>query len=82
MHALDIDLLMQWKRSNVYCITVSPKPRRVWLEWGSRRLGEPRQEVFMGTEYWTRQYPLLPPQERPRFGPSCTGGELQWRRAP
>lgn len=27
MYNLDIDLLQQWSQSNVFCITVSPKPR-------------------------------------------------------
>lgn len=80
MHNLDIDLLMQWTRSNVYCITISPKPRRVWLEWGSPKLGEPRQKMLMGTDYWQRVYPYLPESEKPKFGPSCTGGGMQWRR--
>lgn len=78
IHNLDVDLLMQWKRSNVYCISISPKPRRVWLEWGSAKRGEPRQEVFMGVNYWQAVYPYLPVSERPKFGPSCTGGRLQW----
>ena len=82
MHNLDVDLLMQWTRSNVFCISISPKPRRVWLEWGRPKRGEPRQTVFMGAQYWQRVYPCLPESERPRFGPSCTGGELQWRRTP
>lgn len=80
MHNLDIDLLMQWTRSNVYCITISPKPRRVWLEWGRPKLGEPRQKMLMGTDYWQRVYPYLPESEKPKFGPSCTGGSMQWRR--
>ena len=78
MHNLDVCLLMQWKRSNVFCITISPKPRRVWLEWGSAKLGEPRQQVFMGAQYWREVYPHLPASERPKFGPSCTGGSMQW----
>jgi hypothetical protein len=79
MHNLDIDLLMQWKRANIFCITISPKPRRVWLEWGNPKLGEPKQETFMGTHYWQHIYPGLPENERPRFAPSCTGGRMQWR---
>lgn len=79
MHHLDIDLLMQWKRSNTFCITYSEfKPRRVWLEWGSPEKGEPKRETFMGAEYWQEIYPNLPENERPRFGPSCTGGSIQW----
>jgi len=81
MHNLDIDLLMQWKRSNVFCITISPKPRRVWFEWGNAAMGQPRRETFMGADYWERIYPSLPDDERPRFAPSCTGGSIKWVRA-
>ena len=81
MMNLNVDLLMQWKRSNVYCISISPKPRRVWFEWGSAKLGEPRQTIFMGTDYWQRVYPSLPLQDRPRYGPSCTGGRITWTGA-
>lgn len=80
MHNLDLDLVMQWRRSNVFCITISPRPRRVWLGWGSSKLGEPKQEIFIGADYWQRVYPGLSEQERPKFAPSCTGGSLQWRR--
>lgn len=79
MHNLNIDLLMQWKRSNVFCITYSEfMPRRVWLEWGSPELGQPKRETFMGADYWQNIYPNLPENERPAFGPSCTGGSIQW----
>lgn len=78
MHHLDIDLLMSWRRSNVFCITISPKPRRVWMGWGNPKLGEPKQEVFMGADYWQRVYPYLPEQERPKYGPSHTQGRMQW----
>ena len=81
MHNLDIDLLMQWTRSNIFCITISPKPRRIWMEWGDVSCGEPKQRVFMGADYWQRVYPSLPPESRPRFGPSCTGGAIRWRQA-
>ncbi len=79
MHECDVDLLMQWTRSNVYCITISPKSRRVWLEWGDQKKGEPRQTLFMGADYWQRVYPTLAENERPKFGPSHTGGAMQWR---
>lgn len=80
MHNLDVDLLMMWKRSNVFCISISPKPRRVWFEWGNSALGQPIRETFMGSDYWKRIYPALPESERPKFAPSCTGGSVQWRR--
>lgn len=79
MHTLDVDLLMTWTRSNVHCISISPLPRRCWLQWGRTAVGEPRQEVFMGTDYWRRVYPLLSPEQRPAFAPSMTGGSMQWR---
>lgn len=80
MMNLDIDLLMQWTKSNGACITISPKPRRIWLEWGSPKNGEPRQRMIMGADYWNRIYPNLPENERPKFAPSHTGGSMYWRR--
>ncbi len=79
MYNLDVDLLMQWTRSNVFCISISPKPRRVWLEWGDVKNGEPKQTTFMGANYWKCIYPSLIEKDRPKFGPSCTGGSMQWR---
>ena len=76
MHNLNIDLLMQWTRSNGYCISISPKPRNIWLEWGE--LDQPRCTYFMGAEYWQQVYPSLSEQERPKFGPSHTGGRMFW----
>lgn len=81
MHNLDVDLCMTWTRSNVHCLSISPMPRRCWLQWGRASHGEPRQEMFMGSDYWQRVYPGLPEAERPKFGPSCTGGSMQWRGA-
>ena len=47
MYNLEIDLCMQWRHSNGCCITISPLPRRVWLEWGSPSMGEPRRTDYM-----------------------------------
>ena len=80
MMNLDIDLLMQWGISNGSCITISPKPRRVWLEWGKPSLGQPQRTDYMGTDYWRDIYPTLPEHERPKYGPSETEGRMQWRR--
>lgn len=78
MMNLDIDLLQQFSHSSACCISISPKPRRLWLEWGS---GEaPRCTTFMGTEYWNHVYPNLPEGERPKFAPSATGGRMFWWR--
>jgi hypothetical protein len=79
MHNLDLDLCMTWTRSNVFCLTIGPKPRRCWVQWGRAVLGEPKQQVLMGADYWQRVYPSLPLSERPRYGPSCTGGSMHWR---
>lgn len=82
MHNLNIDLLQQFKRSNIYCITYSEfRPRRVWIEWGRPEKGEPKRETFMGAEYWQNVWPSLPEHERPKFGPSQTGGSIQWSKA-
>ena len=79
MHNLDVDLCMTWTRSNVFCLTIGPAPRRCWVQWGRTALGEPKQQVLMGADYWQRVYPNLPLSERPKFGPSCTGGSMHWR---
>jgi len=78
MHNLDLDLCMTWTRSNVFCLTISPVPRRCWVQWGRPSLGEPKQQVFMGADYWQRVYPSLPAKDRPRYGPSMTGGKMYW----
>jgi len=78
MHNLDVDLLMQWTRSNVFCLTISPQPRRVWIEWGNPAKGEPRQTRLMGADYWQNIYPNLPEDRRPKFAPSFTKGSLRW----
>ena len=79
MHNLDLDLCMMWRRSNVFCLTISPRPRRVWVLWGNPQIGEPKQEMLMGATYWREVYPYLSEEQRPKFGPSCTGGRMQWR---
>ncbi len=78
MHNLDCDLCMSWHRANIFCITISPKPRRVWIEWGEPTLGQPKRRDIMGTHYWREIYPNLPEHERPKFAPSCTRGSLRW----
>lgn len=80
MQNLDIDLLMQWQKANIYCITISPQPRRVWVEWtpmGKGDNGSNKIEI-MGRDYWEKQFPLLPPSDRPAFHPSATNGRMTW----
>ena len=79
MHNLDIDLCMTWTRSNVFCLTVGPLPRRCWVQWGRPAQDEPKQQILIGADYWQRVYPALPVSQRPKFGPSCTGGSMHWR---
>lgn len=81
MYNLDIDLLMQWRGSNVHCITISPRPRRVWLEWvpsGEGTDGSNKIE-FMGENYWQQTFPTLPQGQQPHFYPSATNGSMRWK---
>lgn len=81
MHNLDLDLLMQWGKSNVICVTVGPKPRRVWLEWVQQGKGEggSNKITHMGEHYWNNLFPELPPENKPKFHPSQTGGKMYWK---
>lgn len=78
MMNLDVDLLTDWTRSNVFCITISPVPRRVWQRWGRPSFGEPRRTVLMGAHFWQKVFPTLECDLRPKFFPSCTGGSASW----
>lgn len=79
MHHLDIDLLMQYHQSNVYCVTISPKPRRVWLEWfpWGRGDNETNKIEYMGRDYWQNQSLALANEDKPKFSPSETSGRMQ-----
>lgn len=78
MANLDIDLLMMWWHSNVMCVTISPEPRRVFLEWFPQGQGDDgtNKRTYMGEHYWQSVWPTLPESKRPAFGPSCTGGRM------
>lgn len=80
MSNLDIDLLMLWATSNVMCITISPKPRRVFMEWVKYGSGDngTNSLTYMGQDYWQNVWPNLPESKRPAFGPSATGGSMKW----
>lgn len=82
MHNLDIDLLMQWKRSNVSCITIGPQPRRVWLAWVPTGQGDngSNKVEFMGRNYWLNEFPKLELSKRPKFSPSATNGGMYWKK--
>lgn len=82
MDNLDIDLLMCWEKSSVFCITICPKPRRVFLEWVKFGTGEQgsNKKTYRGEYYWQAQYPNLPDNQKPKFHPSCTGGKMYWAK--
>lgn len=81
MFNLDIDLLMQWKDSDVMCITVSPKPRRVWLEWVPKGegAGGSNKITYMGENFWGSEVHSL--EVKPKFMPSHTGGKMWWGKS-
>lgn len=80
MANLDIDLLMLWHHSNVMCVTISPKPRRVHLEWVKYGQGDGGSNCvsLMGEYYWQKVWPGLTEEQRPKYGPSATGGSMKW----
>lgn len=80
MDNLDIDLLMMWEGSNTFCVSVGPKPRRVFLEWVPKGKGTSggNCRYIRGEHYWKEVYPSLPPEQRPRFHPSTSNGRMFW----
>lgn len=79
MYNLNIDLLMAWKKSNVFCVTISPKPRRVWLEWtpkGEGTNGSNKVE-YMGASFW-QSFNEKTCVDLPKFYPSETNGSMNW----
>lgn len=83
MYNLDVDLLMMWQKSNVLCITISPKPRRVWLEWVPNGQGEngSNKNEYMGAKFWNEfDASALSPADTPKFYPSATNGSMSWNQ--
>jgi hypothetical protein len=80
MYNLDIDLLMSWHHSQVFCVTIGPKPRRVFLEWVPKGSGTNggNSVVYMGEQYWAIEWPKQTSEQRPKFGPSASGGKMFW----
>lgn len=80
MMNLDIDLFMMWQHANIFCITISPRPRRVWLEWVPYGKGEggSNKVTYMGEHFWQNVFPKLAPEERPKFYPSMSDGKMFW----
>lgn len=80
MMVLDIDLLMQWDKSNVLCVTISPQPRRVWLKWVPQGKGEggSNKITYWGEKFWQETFHGL--TMKPKFGPSATDGKMYWKK--
>lgn len=78
MYNTPADLLMLWRDSNTFCLTISPTPRRVALEWVKSGKGEngSNKITHMGTEFWQNIYPTLADEDKPLFEPSHTGGAM------
>ncbi len=78
MMNLDIDLFMQWDKSNVCCITISPSPRRVWLKWVKWGAGDNGSNKidYWGVDFWTKVFPSLPNSKKPKYHPSHTKGAM------
>lgn len=72
------DLLMFWRESNTFCLSISPKPRRVALEWVTKGKGEngSNKITYFGSHFWQVVYPTLPDHEKPLFAPSCSAGAM------
>lgn len=80
-HNLDLDLIMSWGSSSVFCLTYSEyRPRRVAIEWLAAGTGEngTNRRIYYGENYWVVIWPNLPETERPKYSPSCTGGSMRW----
>lgn len=78
MDNTDVDLLMFWRKSSTFCIDISPKPRRVAIEWVSQGKGENggNKITHRGWDYWNNIYPTLPEDKKPKFSPSVTNGSM------
>lgn len=78
MYNTPCDLLMLWRGSNTFCLTISPRPRRVALEWVTGGKGEngSNRITYMGENFWNNVYPVLKDEEKPKFKPSATNGKM------
>jgi hypothetical protein len=88
MYNLDVDLLMEWEKTDIFCITISPKPRRVWLEWVKQGTGTNGSNKIekMGVEFW-KAFPIILEEagknaiiQVPKFYPSATNGYMSWNQ--
>lgn len=73
-----VDLVMFWRQSSTFCLTISPKPRRVALEWVRKGKGEngSNRITYFGTHFWQNVYPTMVDEDKPKFAPSSTGGAM------
>lgn len=78
-HNLNLDLIMSWGKSNVFCLTYSEfKPRRVAIEWVQSGTGEggSNKITYYGEQYWMSKFAKLPKEQRPKFSPSMSDGKM------
>lgn len=81
MMNLDIDLFQMWDKANIFCITISPRPRRVWYKWVAQGKGDggSNKIEYMAEDYWQNIFPTLREAQRPKFSPSATNGKMRWK---
>lgn len=68
-----VDLVMTFSSSNVLCITVCPRPRRVYKEWLAKG-----SKTHVGTDYWQCEYGTQADWLQAKGTPSCSGGNMNW----
>lgn len=75
-----VDLVMTFPSSNVLCITVAPRARRVYKEWTYKGQGTNNSNAIthIGELYWQTQYNTIEDWLQPVGAPSCSGGQMNW----
>lgn len=76
------DLLMFWRKTNTFCISIAPTPRRVALEWVQMGKGEggSNKITYIGADFWKNVYPTLDQDKKPLHAPSATGGSMYFNK--
>ena len=75
-----VDLVMSFPNSNVLCITVCPRPRRVYKEWTLKGAGTNGSNsiTHIGTQYWQVEYNTQADWLHAEGPPSKSGGHMNW----
>lgn len=82
MYNTPADLLMFWRGTNTFCISIAPSPRRVALEWVSTGKGDngSNKITYYGTHFWNNIYPTLEESQKPKFSPPVSGGSMYFSK--